>query len=91
MWPMTKRAPVTRKRVESLERALIELEERHESLHASHKRLNSRVAMREARAKLPEKNGDGDPEAVARLPGESDLEWKNRVRGLIRMGKLRSV
>ena len=71
--------------------ALTELEDLHEALAASHKRLRSRVGMRELRERR--KNGDnppnidaGDPEG--RTVNDPD-EWKRRKRIELATGKLK--
>lgn len=79
-----------RRQLESAELALADLAERHASLHDSHKKLNSRIAMREARAKKAEERG----EALAggtfeMLPGESESDWKRRCRHAIAEGRLK--
>lgn len=84
--------PVPRKlatKVEAIELYVSDLEERHESLHKAYKRLNSRVAMRQAREKKAELDDEtpvvasNDPKMQ---PGESVEAWKRRCRGLIRAG-----
>lgn len=55
---------------------LAELEDLHEALAASHKRLRSRVGMRELRAKR--RNGDDPPED--QVPLQSVDDWKKQAR-----------
>lgn len=84
----------------SLDLKLADLEFQLEQLRTSHKRLNSRVAMRQAREKKD--SAPEPPEEVEELPvamhpstsptrqdGESDLDWKRRVRTLIATGELK--
>lgn len=53
---------VTRKRIEAIELGFSDLDERHQSLLTSHKRLQARVGMREARAAQKELEiDDGEP------------------------------
>ena len=60
------------------------------SLKSRLTRLNARVGMREARAKLAESEeaGGAVDENPARRDNESELEWKRRTRLLIAQGKL---
>lgn len=79
------------KRLETVEEWASDLEMRHESLHASHKKLNSRIAMRIARES---KNGSGAPQEVdsgslLQRPGETDADWKARMRRKIISGELK--
>lgn len=84
-WSANRKSPRgQRKRIEELELLCCDLDERLASLLQSHKKLNSRVAMRQARAA----RADHDKEDVTQLPGESDIEWKTRMRKLIARGKL---
>lgn len=59
------------KRLRELEIALSDLRELHELLLASHKRLRSRVGMREKRAR---------DAATATRENETPEEWKTRMR-----------
>lgn len=79
---------VPRKRLDAVELAQIDLDERFEALRASFKRLNARIGMREARAKLAE---DAEPEPESDLkqrPNETPQQWKARMRQLIQQGRL---
>lgn len=91
---------VPRRRLERIEQGYDDLEHRHASLHKSFKRMNSRVAMREARAKKADLDNVGDAEnqqalpltavdSLDQLPGETPNQWKLRVRHLIASGKVR--
>lgn len=72
------------RRLEEIELAIADLDERQASLLKSHKKLNSRVAMRMAR----EAKSVQDEETTEQKPGESSQEWKARMRKLIARGKL---
>lgn len=73
------------RRFSDLELEVADLEHRLASLHASHKRLNSRVSMRQAREKANEQEPESEPDDdLQPRPGESDAEWKRRVRPLLR-------
>lgn len=74
-------------RMDALELLVGDLEERHASLHASHKKLNSRIAMRQARAKHAEDEVDRND--FTRRDGESEIEWKRRCRAAIAAGALK--
>lgn len=74
-------------------RALIllfqELEDNHEALAASHKRLRARVGMRELRAKR--KNGQNGEDTEAPVAtAETDKErWKREMRVKLHRGELK--
>lgn len=79
---INRKARVSR-RFETLEQQLADLEERHASLHTSHKKLNSRIAMREARAKRhPE-------ESPAQGDAETPQQWKDRMRRNLATGAIK--
>lgn len=65
---------------------LSELDDRLEATSASHKRLRSRVGMRELRARR--KNGTGEDDEVAARQ-ENDAEWKRRKRLELAQGNLK--
>lgn len=71
--------------------AITELEDQHEALSASHKRLRSRVGMRELREKR--KNGDRPPNIDAGDPDGQRYndpdEWKKRMRLKLHRGELK--
>jgi len=82
---------VPRKRLDAVELAQIDLDERFEALRASFKRLNARIGMREARAKLaeePEAPPESGSDDLKQQPNESPSEWKARMRQLIHSGRL---
>lgn len=64
---------------------LRELEDLHEALAASHKRLRSRVGMRELREKR-QANGQEADETAERLTAE---EWKRQMRLKLHKGELK--
>ena len=71
---------------------LAELEDNHEALAASHKRLRSRVGMKELRARRKEaQNGhDDDPEPGPSISAENEREaWKRQKRIELATGKLK--
>lgn len=88
-WSALRKSPFAlQEKIEGLELMMSDIEMRHESLHASHKRLNSRVAMAKAR----ESRGNGavsDSGSLSQLPGETDSEWKARMRKKIVSGELK--
>jgi hypothetical protein len=93
-WKAWKNSPVSLfQKMEGLGLWISDLETRHESLVASHKKLNSRYAMAKAREARghEEKNNSSDSGSLAQLPGESDAEWKSRMRRKIAAGELRHV
>lgn len=79
---------LTNKRSDSDYRRLLlhlsELEDLHEALAASHKRLRSRVGMRELRAKRA--SGDSEPSPESQ---ETPEEWKKRARAELHAKQIR--
>lgn len=79
-----------RQRVDELELDVSECLARVESLQGAQKRLNARLAMRQARAQEQE---DRAQELAAgtfkQLRGESVADWKARCRNAIAEGRLR--
>lgn len=75
---------VPRLRIERIEHDYADLAERHALLHATVKRLQSRISMRDAREKRHE-----TPTATnAQADGESPEEWKTRMRRQLAASKL---
>lgn len=74
------------KRLERLEIAVDELEERHNALHASLKKLRSRVGMREAREQR--ERDEPDLNDNNQRPGETSAQWKARMREKLANGGL---
>ena len=68
---------------------LQELDDQHDALAASHKRLRSRVGMRELRAR--KKNGQNDDAEAPDLPEPSrDVdEWKRQMREKLHRGEIK--
>lgn len=67
-----------------------ELEDNHAALLASHKKLRSRVGMRELRAKRNGGDNDDAPDLVNAIStGETPEEFKARVRKEIHLGKIK--
>ena len=67
---------------------LSELEDMHEALAASHKRLRSRVGMQDLRARRKsEKNGADDQPEAGQLDSEA---WKRQKRLELASGKLKA-
>lgn len=92
-----KRLPA--RRIERCELMIEDLDVRHGQLHGQVRRINARLAARDRRsggaAAASADDSDAPPistpidgTGVARLEGESDLEWKRRVRALIAAGKV---
>lgn len=89
-----------RRRFDELELEVGDIAHQVNSLAASHKRLNSRVGMREARAKAADERadegageraggGNGIGTAMTRQrPGETPEEWKARMRLMLKTGAL---
>lgn len=83
------RVRLPKRKVGALELTIGDIEHDIESIRSSIRRLNARVGMREARAK---KSGEETPQPssddpFAQLPGESNAEWKARMRkGPLRTG-----
>lgn len=69
----------------SLKLAIATLDDNHAALHDSHKRLRSRVGMRELREKR--KNGSGDVSEPA--GDENPDEWKRQMRVKLHRGELK--
>lgn len=65
---------------------MTELDDNHEALAASHKRLRSRVGMRELRAKR--KNGE-DEEPELPQPSRDVDEWKKQMRQKLHTGEVK--
>jgi hypothetical protein len=90
-WRSLRKAPSrTRRDVDTLALELADLAERHAALLKSHRKLNSRIAMREARAVQAEQNADQLTGGTFKmLPGESESDWKRRCRAAIAAGELK--
>lgn len=66
-----------------------ELDDNHEALAASHKRLRSRVGMRDLRARRNEsKNEPGDHPELPQ-PSRDQEEWKRQMRVKLHTGQLK--
>lgn len=71
--------------------AIAELEDLHEALSASHKRLRSRVGMRELRAKR--KNGhdeDDQDDSPPPRPAVDPEQWKREMRLKLHRGEIKT-
>lgn len=85
---MTLRATKDERDFRSLILHLTELEDMHAALAASHKRLRSRVGMRELRAR--KKNGqDGDDETPPDLSENEIANWKRQMRLKLHKGEIK--
>lgn len=90
-----KRKQLPRRRIERCELRADDLEQRVEQLHGQVRRQNARLAARERREREPERKPAIDDDlgtptmpVAIRQPGETDLEFKRRVRALIAEGKV---
>lgn len=63
-----------------------ELDDNFAALSASHKRLRSRVGMRELRAK---RNGEDNGDGITEHDRESPEEWKKKMRAKLHRGELK--
>lgn len=59
---------------------LQELEDHHEALQASHKRLQSRVGMQDLRARRKAEGGAGSDGELFPDPTANPEEWKRQMR-----------
>ncbi len=76
-----RRAP-SLKRVADIECELTELKDAYDSLLTSHKKLRSRIGMRELRDQTPARDPDG-------MPAPDSPDWKKQARvALAKAGKL---
>lgn len=91
-WAALRKSPITQAgKIEGLENWLADLETRHESLHASHKKLNSRYSMAKAREvkSAGSQSSNHDTGSLLPMPNETDAEWKARMRRKIVTGELK--
>ena len=82
---------ISLKRLAEVEIALTELTDSYQALLTSHKKLRSRIGMREVREKRRSGNGEGDT-ITGDLPDPTaDPEgWKKAMRLKLRTGQLKS-
>lgn len=80
-----------RRKITDMELEIAELTHEQEAIRASFKRLNARVGMRDARAKLAEQTQEAEESLPAsggmdlqQKPGETTEQWKRRVRPVVR-------
>lgn len=82
---------VSLRRMAEMEASFTDLKDSYESLLSSHKKLRSRIGMRELRSKdKPEENGaDGEPD-MFRIDEAQKAAYKNRLRqDLLKRGLLK--
>ena len=84
-WQARRSRTVPKRRLEEIEGALAELEARQASTHGMVKKVNSRLAMMQAREK---RHGEPDAGSLARGPDESPEEFKARMRTKLVQGEL---
>jgi len=91
LWFSQRNIRLPKRKLDAIETALGDIDYALESLRSTDKRLNARIGMREARAKLAEQTEEAErqlPLAVDQQPGETPEQWKRRMRVAIRTGAL---
>lgn len=81
---------VSLRRMAEMEASFTDLRDSYESLLTSHKKLRSRIGMRELRSKdKPENGADGEPD-MFRIDDAQKAAYKNRLRqDLLKRGLLK--
>ena len=83
LWFSQRNIRLPKRKLDAIETALGDIDYALESLRSTDKRLNARIGMREARAKLAEQTEEAErqlPLAVDQQPGETPEQWKRRMR-----------
>ena len=92
LWLSRRNIRLPKRKLDAIETALGDIDYAIESLRSTDKRLNARIGMREARAKLAEQTDEAErqlPLAVDQQPGETPEQWKRRMRAAIHTGALK--